>query len=97
MPQAESDPNLPSRPGPYNQPPGLLTAIPQFNPPYPPGNTNSQAERADANKSPAGKQGEAHQGKIFDALTAADLSSYMSTPTEEPSLKMTASSSFVEM
>ncbi|GKZ26375.1 hypothetical protein AbraCBS73388_002459 [Aspergillus brasiliensis] len=68
---------------PYNQPPGLLTAIPQFNPPYPPGNTNSQAERADANKSPAGKQGEAHQGKIFDALTAADLSSYMSTPTEE--------------
>ncbi|CAK40610.1 uncharacterized protein BO96DRAFT_337468 [Aspergillus niger CBS 101883] len=80
MPHPESGSHIPSRTGSYNQPKCLQTA---FVSSCPSTSSNLQADRAEANKFPAGHQGEAHQEKNSADRIAADLSSYISAPTEE--------------
>ncbi|PWY82288.1 hypothetical protein BO83DRAFT_129083 [Aspergillus eucalypticola CBS 122712] len=82
-PHPESRPNISAHTGPYNQPPCLKEANPPVVPSCPSITSNLQAERTEASKLSIGKQGEAQQAKTLDALTTADLSSYISNPTEE--------------
>ncbi|RAH57482.1 hypothetical protein BO85DRAFT_449464 [Aspergillus piperis CBS 112811] len=83
QPHPESGPNISAHTGSHNQPPCLKAVNPPVVPSYPSINCNLQAERTEASKLSTGKQGEAQQAKIMDALTTADLSSYISNPTEE--------------
>lgn len=80
MPHPESGSHISSRTGSYNQPKCLQTA---FVSSCPSTSSNLQADRAEANKIPAGNQREAHQEKNSADQIAADLSSYISAPTEE--------------
>ncbi|GAT22238.1 Zn(II)2Cys6 transcription factor [Aspergillus luchuensis] len=83
QPHPESGPNISAHTGPHKQPPCLKAVNPPVVPSYPSIKCNLQAERTEASKLSTGKQGEAQQAKIMDALTTADLSSYISNPTEE--------------